>query len=94
MKGRLKMRIAVASSNGENVDLHFGKAKSLFVYEYDVTLKSKIQQELDEKSEEEKKKIEEEIKAAAQREDADELSDDEDPIDNKKKKKKVKKEKV
>ena len=34
-KGRLKMRIAVASSNGENVDLHFGKAKSLFVYEYD-----------------------------------------------------------
>ena len=35
MKGRLKMRIAVASSNGENVDLHFGKAKSLYVYEYD-----------------------------------------------------------
>ena len=29
------MRIAVASSNGENVDLHFGKARSLFVYEYD-----------------------------------------------------------
>ena len=29
------MRIAVASSNGENVDLHFGKAKSLYVYEYD-----------------------------------------------------------
>ena len=29
------MRIAVASSNGENVDLHFGKAHSLYVYEYD-----------------------------------------------------------
>lgn len=28
------MRIAVASSNGENVDLHFGKASSLYVYEY------------------------------------------------------------
>mgnify|MGYP003571555038 CR=1 FL=1 len=34
MKGE-NMRIAVASSNGENVDLHFGKAKSLYVYEYD-----------------------------------------------------------
>ena len=29
------MRIAVASTNGENVDLHFGKARSLYVYEYD-----------------------------------------------------------
>ena len=29
------MRIAVASTNGENVDLHFGKASSLYVYEYD-----------------------------------------------------------
>ena len=29
------MRIAVASSNGKNVDLHFGKASSLYVYEYD-----------------------------------------------------------
>ena len=29
------MRIAVASSNGEDVDLHFGKAHSLYVYEYD-----------------------------------------------------------
>ena len=28
------MRIAVASSNGEDVDLHFGKAHSLYVYEY------------------------------------------------------------
>lgn len=28
------MRIAVASSDGENVDLHFGKASSLYVYEY------------------------------------------------------------
>ena len=29
------MRIAVASSNGEDVDLHFGKAHTLYVYEYD-----------------------------------------------------------
>ena len=28
------MRIAVASTDGENVDLHFGKASSLYVYEY------------------------------------------------------------
>ena len=28
------MRIAVASSNGEDLDLHFGKAHSLYVYEY------------------------------------------------------------
>ena len=34
MKGE-NMRIAVASSKGENVDLHFGKARSLYVYEYD-----------------------------------------------------------
>mgnify|MGYP002510232287 CR=1 FL=1 len=29
------MRIAVASSNGEDLDVHFGKAHSLYVYEYD-----------------------------------------------------------
>ena len=29
------MRIAIASSNGKDVDLHFGKAHSLYVYEYD-----------------------------------------------------------
>lgn len=29
------MRIAVASSNGEDVNLHFGKASSLYIYEYD-----------------------------------------------------------
>ena len=29
------MRIAVASSNGEDLDLHFGKAHTLYVYEYD-----------------------------------------------------------
>ncbi|WP_297980897.1 NifB/NifX family molybdenum-iron cluster-binding protein [uncultured Methanobrevibacter sp.] len=29
------MRIAVASSNGEEVDLHFGKASSLYIYEFD-----------------------------------------------------------
>lgn len=29
------MKIVVASSNGENVDLHLGKANSLYVYEFD-----------------------------------------------------------
>ncbi len=29
------MRIAIASSNGEDLDLHFGKAHTLYVYEYD-----------------------------------------------------------
>ena len=29
------MKIAVASTNGENVDLHFGKASSLYIYEFD-----------------------------------------------------------
>lgn len=28
------MRIAVASTDGKNVDLHFGKASSLYVFEY------------------------------------------------------------
>lgn len=35
IKGLFKMKIAIASSNGENVDLHLGKAYSLYVYEYD-----------------------------------------------------------
>lgn len=29
------MKIAIASSNGEDVDLHFGKASSLYIYDYD-----------------------------------------------------------
>ena len=29
------MKIAIASSNGGNVDLHLGKAYSLYIYEYD-----------------------------------------------------------
>jgi predicted Fe-Mo cluster-binding NifX family protein len=29
------MRIAIASSDGENVDLHFGKANSLYIYDFD-----------------------------------------------------------
>lgn len=29
------MRIAVASSNGKDVNLHFGKAKRLFIYDVD-----------------------------------------------------------
>ena len=32
------MRIAVTSSDGENVDLHFGKGNSLYVYDYNVKL--------------------------------------------------------
>ena len=29
------MRLAVVSSDGENVDLHLGRGKSLYIYEYD-----------------------------------------------------------
>ncbi|KZX14741.1 NifB/NifX family molybdenum-iron cluster-binding protein [Methanobrevibacter filiformis] len=29
------MKIAIASSDGENVDLHFGKANSLYIYNFD-----------------------------------------------------------
>ncbi|MBC7117690.1 NifB/NifX family molybdenum-iron cluster-binding protein [Methanothermobacter tenebrarum] len=29
------MKIAVASSDGENVDLHFGKASKFIIYEFD-----------------------------------------------------------
>lgn len=29
------MRIAVTSSNGENVDLHLGKGSSLYIYDFD-----------------------------------------------------------
>ena len=29
------MRLAVVSSDGENVDLHLGRGKSIFVYDYD-----------------------------------------------------------
>ena len=29
------MRLAVVSSDGENVDLHLGKGKSVYVYNYD-----------------------------------------------------------
>lgn len=29
------MRLAVVSSNGENVDLHLGKGKSVYVYDYE-----------------------------------------------------------
>lgn len=28
------MRLAVVSSDGENVDLHLGKGKSIYIYEY------------------------------------------------------------
>ena len=33
------MRLAVASSDGKNVDSHLGKAKSLYIYDYDGDLK-------------------------------------------------------
>lgn len=29
------MRLAIVSSDGENVDLHLGKGKSVYVYDYD-----------------------------------------------------------
>lgn len=29
------MRLAVVSSDGENVDLHLGKGKSVFIYDYE-----------------------------------------------------------
>jgi predicted Fe-Mo cluster-binding NifX family protein len=29
------MKIAIASSDGENVDLHFGKANSIYIYDFD-----------------------------------------------------------
>ena len=29
------MKIAVVSSNGQNVDLHLGKGYSLYIYEYE-----------------------------------------------------------
>lgn len=33
------MRLAVVSSDGENVDLHLGRGKSVFVYDYEDDLK-------------------------------------------------------
>ena len=30
-----EMRLAVVSSDGENVDLHLGKGKSVYVYDWD-----------------------------------------------------------
>lgn len=33
------MRLAVVSSDGKNVDLHLGKGKSVYVYDYDGELK-------------------------------------------------------
>ena len=33
------MRLAVVSSDGKNVDLHLGKGKSVYVYDYDGKLK-------------------------------------------------------
>ena len=32
------MRLAVVSSDGENVDLHLGKGKNIYVYDYDTEL--------------------------------------------------------
>ena len=29
------MRLAVVSSDGENVDLHLGRGKSVFIYDYE-----------------------------------------------------------
>ena len=32
------MRLAVVSSDGENVDLHLGKGKSVYIYDWDEEL--------------------------------------------------------
>jgi predicted Fe-Mo cluster-binding NifX family protein len=36
------MRIAVASSDGKNVDLHFGKARSIYIFDFDEKGDNKI----------------------------------------------------
>ena len=36
--GGFVMRLAVVSSDGENVDLHLGKGRSVYVYDYDEEL--------------------------------------------------------
>ena len=33
------MRIAIVSSDGENVDLHLGKGSSVYIYDYEKELK-------------------------------------------------------
>ena len=38
IKGGFDMRLAVVSSDGENVDLHLGRGKSVYVYDYDEEL--------------------------------------------------------
>ena len=32
------MRLAVVSSDGENVDLHLGKGSSIYIYDYEETI--------------------------------------------------------
>lgn len=41
------MRLAVVSSDGKNVDLHLGKGKSVYVYDYDDELKFVEQREIE-----------------------------------------------
>jgi len=36
------MRIAIASSDGKNVDLHFGKARSICIFDFDEEKDNKI----------------------------------------------------
>ncbi len=36
------MRLAVASSDGKNVNLHFGKAKSIFIFDFDEEGNNKV----------------------------------------------------
>jgi len=43
----IKMRLAVVSSDGENVDLHLGKGKSVYVYDYEDQLNFVEKREVD-----------------------------------------------
>ena len=41
------MRLAVVSSDGENVDLHLGKGKSVYVYDYEDELSFKEKRDVE-----------------------------------------------
>lgn len=41
------MRLAVVSSDGKNVDLHLGRGKSVYVYDYDGELSFKEKREVE-----------------------------------------------
>ena len=41
------MRLAVVSSDGKNVDLHLGRGKSVYVYDYDGELSFKEKRDIE-----------------------------------------------